>query len=104
MPTLCACSKHDVGGEAPLGREAAQRLGADAAAGGEPDDRLQHHEGAAGREQREEPVLDLLAAPLLAELGLEDDGRGAGEHLHEGLVALGQVGLSVVRPAAQNVP
>ena len=38
-----------------------------------------------------EPVLDLGAALLLAHAGLDDHRRGRGEHVHQRLVALGQL-------------
>ena len=74
----------------PVRREAAQCLGADPGAGRELDDRLQDDERAAGLHQRGQPFRDLVAAQLLADAGLDDQGRGVREHLHQRAVALGQ--------------
>ena len=80
----------DVGGHAPVRREPAERLGADAVAGGQLDDRLQHDDRPAGRHQRHQAVLDLVPPRGFAHARLDDEGSSPGEHVHERLVALGQ--------------
>lgn len=89
----------DVGGAAPPGGEAGQRLGAHAGAGGQVDDGLQQDDRAAVGDERVEAALDLGAPLLVADLGLDDDGRRGGEHLHQRQIALAEL---LVRPEAER--
>ncbi len=75
----------------PLGREPAQRLGADPLAGGQLDDRLQHDERSARGDHGRESVARSPPGGRARGPGLDDHRRGVSEHLHQRLVPLGQL-------------
>ena len=89
-PMLCASAKTTSGafchscGKRLSASEPTRRPGDDV------DDGLQHDAGAAGALERAEAGLDGVAAGLLADLGLDDHGRGPGQHVHQALVAVGE--------------
>ena len=93
----------DVGRHAPLRGEPAQRLGADAGAGGEVDDRLQRDDRAAVGDQRREPVLDLVRRSCERSSGSMITAAAEARTSIRDLSRLPS-SLSEVRPNAQKVP